>query len=243
VAQADELDDLMVALMEDERFASGARRFPRAVSGDQAVGIARLLHDEVDRGTQAREEAAAAQGITIACGRGCRRCCAEPLLVYHHEALAIAGWLEEPAQAAVKAAFLAAYPAWRAAMGDAPERLADLVAGAASQATYDAAHAAQTRRGILCAFNDADGACTIHPVRPVACRNGHAVETSDYCGADHPSGKSATRLQFVPLDRFLATIRRLDRALHHALGGARGRPESICVAVHRLLTSTAPPPR
>ena len=62
------------------------------------------------------------------------------------------------------------------------------------------------------------------------------ADTPDYCGADHPSGKPATRLAFVPLDDFLGKVRRLERALHHALGGPRGKPESICVAVHRLLT-------
>lgn len=218
-------------LLEDD----GAR--PLAI--DDALAVVGHLHTEVDRGTRAREQAARRAGITIACGRGCNRCCVELLLVHEGEALAVARWLGRPENAAVRDAFLAAYPRWRERVGDAPERLTELAA-AGDQRAFDAAHQAQMRAGVLCAFNDAEGGCSIHAIRPVACRNGHAVDTPDYCGADHPSGKPAVRLAFVPLDDFLARVRGLDQSLHRALGRPDRRPEALCVAVHRLLTSPGP---
>jgi Fe-S-cluster containining protein len=94
-----------------------------------------------------------------------------------------------------------------------------------------------TRKGILCAFNGPDGECMIHPIRPWLCRTGHAVGTPDYCGLDHPSGELPSRLEYAPLDTFKDKVSQLERALHNALGRPKWRPESICVAVHRLLTA------
>jgi hypothetical protein len=227
--------ELLDALLSDPAYASGRRSFPRTVTADDAVEITRYAQAEVDKGTQARDAAAARDGVTIACGKGCRRCCSEPVLIYEAEALVVARWLERPENAAAREAFLAAFPRWRDAVGDAPERLSEL-ATTSDQATFDAAHLAQQRTGVLCAFNAPDGSCMIHPARPVACRNGHAIDTPDYCGGDHPSGKAATRLQFVPLDRLVRKHHDLGRALHHALGRPKCKPESLCVAVHRLLT-------
>jgi len=237
-----DLGALVDQLLSDDAYASGRRSFPRTVTPDDAVEITRYAHDQIDAGTRARAEAAQRNGFRIACGRGCRKCCAEPVHVYAAEALAIARWLDLPENAAARAAFLEAYPRWREAVGDAPERLSDLAA-AKDWDTYVAAQTTELRKGILCAFNAADGDCLIHPVRPAVCRNAHAVDTSDYCGADHPSGKPATHLQFIPLDQFLQRNGSLERAMHHALGGARSRPESVCVAVHRLLTGTPAAPR
>jgi Fe-S-cluster containining protein len=231
---ATDLNALLDELTSDVAYASGRRPFPRTISNEDAMAIADFVHEEVDRGTEARAQAAASDGIKIACGRGCKRCCSELLLVYEQEALVVATWLRQPENAAVLARFLERYPRWHAAVGDAPERLQALVE-AGDKAAYNAAHVAQTRAGVLCAFNDDDGACSIHPARPVACRNGHAVDTPDYCGADHPSGRPAVRLAYKPLDDFLARVRQLDRATHNALGKPVWRPESVCVAVYRLL--------
>jgi hypothetical protein len=180
-----------------------------------------------------RAAAARQSGLTIACRRGCNACCEELVLVYHPEAERIARWLDLPENAAARAGFLERYPGWREAVGDAPARLADLVA-AGDKAGYDAAHVAQWRRRILCAFNDG-GDCTIYEVRPVNCRNAHALDTADHCAGDDPSGKVAARLQFKPLDDFLARVRKLERAAHHAIGGPTYRPEALPDAVHRRL--------
>jgi hypothetical protein len=224
---------LIGELLSDPAYASGRRAFPRTVSVEAAVAVAELAQREVDRGAAAREASAVRDGMRLACGRGCTGCCEEMVLVYAAEAERIAGWLRRPENAAVREGFLARLGAWREAVGDAPARLCELVSRD-DQAGYEAAHVAQWRRRILCAFN-VDGDCSIYEVRPVACRNAHAVDTAEHCVGDDPSGKSATRLQFKPLDDFLARVRQIERATHHALGGARRRPEALCDAVGRRL--------
>jgi hypothetical protein len=223
----------IVAELGHERYAR-ARRLPPPMAADDAAEIARALAEAVDDGTQKRAEKAAEDGIVIACGRGCNACCEEPILVELPEAQVVAEWLGRPENQHARAAFLAAYPAWRAAAGDGPARLADLIERGDKQG-YDVAHVAEWRRRVLCAFNQG-GDCTIYPVRPITCRNAHAVDTSERCRGDNPSGLPATRLAFEPLDRFLLQADRVLKAAHHATGGERNRPAALCDAVYRLLS-------
>jgi Fe-S-cluster containining protein len=118
-------------------------------------------------------------------------------------------------------------------VGDAPVRLADLFARR-DRAGYEAAHVAQWRRRVPCAFLDG-GDCTIYPVRPIACRNAHAIETNQRCFGDHPALVPASRLAFGPLDQFVRRADGLLAAAHAALGGERGRAEALCDLVARLL--------
>ncbi len=229
------LGGLIAQLLADAGYASGRRSFPRSVSRQDAADIAGIIHDEVDRGVAARQEAAAQEATKIACGRGCNYCCEEMVLAYEPEALAIVRWLRRAENEAARARFLEAYPRWREAVGDAAERLPALVA-AGDAPGYKEAHVAQYRRRVLCAFN-VDGDCAIYPVRPTNCRNAHAADTAERCRVD-AGLPPPTRLAFVPLDEFLVKARQLDRATHHAIGGKRGRPEALCVAVHRLLLAT-----
>jgi uncharacterized protein len=233
--EGERLGRLVAALSADAGYAIGARRFPRPVADDDAVAIAAALADEVDEGTAARAGAAAERGLTIACAPGCNACCEVTVMVYRPEALAIAHWLRRPENEAARAAFLAAYPGWRAAVGDAPERLSDaFVAGDA--AGYDALLLSTWRKRALCAFNH-DGRCAIYPVRPIGCRNAHALDTHALCPPDAPRPPAA--LAFVPLDRFMHTATRLLRATHNASGGARHRQEAVCASVKRLLDERA----
>ena len=62
----------------------------------------------------------------IACGEGCSACCANFVRCSVPEAMAVAAWLDEPAQAEVRARFLAKLPAWRERAGAA--ELAELEA-------------------------------------------------------------------------------------------------------------------
>src|SRR5262249_54904858 len=112
--------------------------------------------------------------------------------------------------------------------------LAEVIA-AGDREAQATAHVAHQRRRILCPFNH-DGDCGIYPVRPTVCRNGHAVETADYCAADHPSGKAATRLAFVPLDEFLRRVRLTEQALHLAIGARPLRLTALPDLVYALLT-------
>src|SRR5262245_6511038 len=122
------LSHVVSQLDADERYATGSRRFPGYVNKDDAMAIAEALAEEFDAGAARRAEAAARQGMTIVCKPGCNHCCTVVPMVYRPDALRIARWLLEPApeNQAAREAFLAAYPAWRAQLGDGVEKLPEL---------------------------------------------------------------------------------------------------------------------
>jgi hypothetical protein len=224
------LDPLIGELASDPAYATGERKFPRRVSLAEAAAIAGRLHDEVDRGVEARAAVIAGQGRELACKRGCNGCCEEPIMVYRPEAARVARWLELPDNAAARAAFRAAYPAWRDRMGDTPARLSAKFAG--DPGKYVEAHIEAWSKGILCAFNH-DGACSIYPVRPISCRTAHALDTSEHCSG--AATHAAVRASFVPLEQFVARSRKLLGAAHHAARGPKGRVEALCTVVYELL--------
>ena len=144
----------------------------------------------------------------IACGEGCSACCANFVRCSVPEAMAVAAWLDEPAQAEVRARFLAKLPAWRERAGAA--ELAELEAhldahgdgerrGAAWD-RYQALTVAWARKGNLCPFNER-GRCEVYPVRPLICRSVYVLDRADDCLPDrappkivsHPALESAFR--------------------------------------------------
>lgn len=225
------LTRLVTELAADPRYATGSRRFPLPISSEEAIAIAAAFAEEFDAGTSQRAALAARQGLAIYCKAGCSTCCEIMVMIYRPEALAIAAWLKQPENQEARAQFLAAYPAWRAAVGDTPERLSRLFA-AGQQTEYDALHLEQWRKRVLCAFNR-DGKCTIYPVRPLACRNAHALDTDANCRADSP--RPAAAVSFVPLARLLKDATRVLRAAHNATTPRRHEQQSICAFVHSLL--------
>jgi hypothetical protein len=198
---------------------------------DDAERLAAHLQAQVDRGVGARAEHAARGGVVIACGRGCNACCEQPVMVFAPEAQRIASWLARPENAGARAAFLEAYPGWRARAGDGPEQLAELYA-AGKRDEHRALHVVQQRRRALCAFNSG-GDCLIYPVRPVLCRAAHAVDTADHCRAD--ATVPVKTLVFRPLDEFVVRARNALRVAHNALGGPTNRPAALCQAVRDRL--------
>jgi Fe-S-cluster containining protein len=208
------------------------------VGEGDAEAIAEALSEEFDFGVQRRAEFAAAQGMRMACSAGCNRCCTIAVVVYRPEALRIARWLDRPENSTVREAFLAAYPAWRERMGDDIDKLPALFQDG-KQAAYDALHMALWRKGAMCAFN-VDGLCSIYPVRPLACKNAHALDTAERCVPDSPDGKPAQAAQFIPLDEFLRKALRLLRATHNAISSQRHHQESVCSAVYKLLQNPGP---
>jgi Fe-S-cluster containining protein len=225
------LGKLVGDLSSDPGYATGARKFPRPVSLDDAVTIANGLQSEVDGGVEARAAAVTANGDVIACTRGCNGCCEEPIMVFRPEAVQVARWLDRPENAEVRDAFLAAYPAWKQRTGDTSARLSELFDGDADR--YLEVHVAGWAKGVMCAFNR-NGDCSVYPVRPITCRNGHALTTSERCRAPTPA--PAVRATFVPLDDFIERTRWLLAAAHNAIGGGpKGRVEALCDVVHELL--------
>ena len=223
---------MMVQLISDPAYATGRRSFPRTVTVTDAADIADGLHHEVEAGTAARAKAMALQDIRLACHRGCAGCCEELVLVYRPESLTVARYLGSPAGAAARAAFVAGYPRWRDAVGDAPRRLADLLA--AADRRYEEEHRVQWRRRVPCAFL-ACAQCTVYPVRPINCRTANAIDVSERCFGDFPGGQPASRVVYPMLDRYIARTTPLLRAAHNAVGGPRGRAEALCTAVALLL--------
>jgi Fe-S-cluster containining protein len=140
-----------------------------------------------------------------------------------------------PEHAGERAGFVARYPDWRRTVGDRVEALPGLLAQH-RQSEFDAAHLDLWRKGALCAFNEG-GVCTIYAVRPIACRNAHALDSDARCVPDPPDGQPPAAVDFVPLKRFLAKSSRLLHATHNAVSSPsqRHQQEALCVAVYRQL--------
>jgi hypothetical protein len=220
-------------LLADREYASGRRRFPRTLTIDDALAITADIHEVLDQGAEARATAARRAGRPLACGKGCTGCCEELVLIFWPEALHIAGWLARPENAETRAWFADSYRAWKERVGDAPAQLSDAYASADEQRHLEL-HIAQWKKRILCAFNR-DGACTVYPVRPLLCRNAHAVETSKHCYGDDPTDIVPVRLTSREFDGWVEDARVTIRAMHHALGGPKIRPTALCQAVAELL--------
>jgi Fe-S-cluster containining protein len=234
--------ELLEELVSNPGYIDGRRRFPRTFTPYDALILTGTLHANVDRGCEARAGAARARGLVIACAEGCNHCCEHAVTVYLPEAIRIAEWLRLDENREAKEAFLAAYPAWRERVGDGFDRIFAAVGDDAKLA----AHLEQWQKKVMCAFNR-EGRCAIYAVRPVVCRNCHAVGTSERCQAERYDGRLPEAVRFPPLERYVAEAQRADKAMHHALGGPRGRKQALCVAVYELLTSdrhaAAAPPR
>jgi Fe-S-cluster containining protein len=225
VADADDsarVDELIAEL--------AAGKVERKLGLADAAALAARLHGQVDRGVAERAAMIEAKGWQVACKLGCAYCCEEPVMVHRPEAARVARWLDLPENAAARAAFRAAYPAWRDHQGDTPARLADVYVR--DPASYVDAHAKAWAKRVPCAFNVA-GACSIYAVRPIVCRTAHALDTAEACiGGTTQARQRAT---FVPLDQFVARARQLLAAAHQAARGPKGRVEALCAVVYELL--------
>ena len=196
----------------------------------EAVALTTVLTDQLEAAIEARADLLAQNGDRIACGRGCNACCHTIAVATEPEVVRIARWLDEPAQADVRAAFLAAYPVWRERLGPALDDVTRVIDRATAEDS-DRAFAAAFQRRALCAFNQ-DGACTIYPVRPALCRNAFALDTSERCGPD--GGGEARYYRHEPTEALLSTVQGILGVAHAAL--RRGAPrEPLCVAVARRL--------
>jgi hypothetical protein len=226
------LEAIVRTLAGDPRYATGARAFQGGLTDDEAAELAETLERDLDGGVAERAREAARLRLKIVCERGCNVCCEEPLIVYAPEALAVARWLASPANAEVREQFLAAYPRWAAARGDGALALAALAADDARRDDYEAQYRVEWGRRVMCAFN-VDGACSIYAVRPLLCREGHALETNERCvvGATVP----AKRLAGGPVEVFMQRASQILRGAHNALGEPRSRGDLLCAYVYRLL--------
>jgi Fe-S-cluster containining protein len=204
----------------------GRVRLPVLQHADVA-GIVMVMHAHLDEAVDERGAQAAAAGQHIACSAGCSSCCVSPLMVTEGEAVTVAEWLSLPEHADVRAQFLAAYPAWKAGIGDTAQALQR----AQTDEERRAAAIELKRKAVMCAFNR-EGLCSIYESRPSLCRKAHALETNEHCGAQGDGvvkyyEHARTEMTFEEQEPMRA-------ALHHALRSGHGL-EMLCSAVVRLL--------
>lgn len=212
------------AVQEAER--DGRVRLPVIQPGD-AAGLVMVMHDQLDAAIDERSAQATAEGHHIACSAGCSSCCVAPVLVTEGEAVTVAEWLKLPDNAAVRARFTAAYPAWKRGIGSTAEALHR----ARTDDERRAAAIELKRKNTMCAFN-ANGLCSIYPARPSRCRKAHALETNANCGAEGDG-----QVRYYEHERTELTFEEQEpmrAALHHALRPGSGL-ELLCAAVNRLL--------
>jgi Fe-S-cluster containining protein len=242
MSREERLAGLVTQLDADPRYAVGSRRFPGYVTVDDGVDIAAAFAAEFDEGVTMRARHAASQGMQIACKAGCNACCTIQVVVYAPEAQRIAHFLNQPQNAALREAFLAAYPVWRAQIGDGPERLAAVGKDPARKDEYDRLHIELWHKGAMCAFNH-EGKCSIYAVRPLVCRNANALDTAERCDPKSSGGRPASSVQFLPLDEFLRKATRLMHAAHNAVSRERHHQESVCSAVYKILNKASAEPK
>ena len=201
-------------------------RLPVIQPGD-AAGLVMAMHAQLDDAIDERTVAAAAEGLHIACSAGCSSCCVSPLLVTEGEAVTVAEWLKLDENKAIRAQFLAAYPAWKRGIGDAG---AALERARTDEERRDAAMQLK-RRAVMCAFNR-EGLCTIYASRPARCRKALALDTNAACGVE---GDGVVKyFEHVRTEMTFEEQEPMRAALHHALR-PNGNLELLCSAVQRLL--------
>jgi Fe-S-cluster containining protein len=205
--------------------ADRRRRLP-VVQAQDAAGLIAMMHEQLDRAIERRSTDTADAGIVIACQRGCHACCYYPVVTDEAEAVAVAQWLTQPENAAVRERFLVAYPAWRAAHGSTIEALV------ASPTKDDRVRACADyffQHGV-CPFNH-DGDCTIYPVRPALCRITHAVGSSEKC----EEGIGETTVSHGEVNATYDSQDEMRATLSEALRPGRG-VEALPKSVMRRLT-------
>lgn len=133
---------------------------------------------------------------TRACRRGCGWCCHQPVFVSAPEAVVIANHLRASRT--------------RAALVDLCARLRVLVAQRQALGDRESARASAVR----CAFLDDEQACSIHALRPVACR-GHLSASAEACAERYADPAAPA----PPIDPHAHTA---ARAVLHGISAALG---------------------
>lgn len=191
----DPMDDVAGRCAQDVERLVG-ELFDAILPSEEAFAV---LMDLVER----RIEAALARrtGPPSACGPGCATCCTVNVGTLGVEGAAVASYLRHelgPRGAERRAQALLAFHD-RVRWLDDGERI---------------------RARLLCPFLDASGSCSIHPVRPLACRSISSLDPADCRAAvagRGDDGCGTVRMDLLQLSVHEAALGALARAL-----GARG---------------------
>jgi Fe-S-cluster containining protein len=149
----------------------------------------------------AAEQSTAAVGRPVSCKAGCGACCRQPVPITETEVYHIAELVEsldEPRRSELRARFRAAADhfnstGWYDRFADHIRRASEMTAeegypeGMALIREYFAA-------GIACPFLD-DESCSIHPVRPIACREYLVTSPAENCADLSPT--NIDRVEFA----------------------------------------------
>ena len=210
---------------------SGQRvRLPVIKTAD-AAGISFAMMAEFDAAITERTAHIARDNFVLACHKGCNSCCYPPVVVSESEAVMVAEWLSLPANAEVRARFLANLPQWRRAVGDAS---AAVIAAKTAEERRTTA-ITYTRKEALCAFNH-EGACSIYPARPARCRMAHALVDNTHCAP-----WSDGQINYYTHHRTQITFEEQEdmRGVMHAAMRHDAPYEHLSNAVDRLLGASA----
>ena len=156
---------------------------------DVLLPIFQAITDELTARGTAREAAA---GRVVSCRAGCAACCRQVVPLAAVEARAVAA-LVAAMPAVQRDAVTARFAAARATLAAAgiTTRAADIVAlGAAGRDAYGRAY---FRLGVACPFLEAEN-CSIHPQRPLSCREYLVTSPASACADPHD-----TSIRPVPL--------------------------------------------
>lgn len=214
----------------------GPRRLP-VVQQSDAAGLVAMMHQQLDAAIARRDADIAAAGIPLACSPGCNACCALPVLIGDHEAVAVARWLAQPERAEVRERFLQAYEQWRGKLGSTFEAVVE----APDKQAREAACAEYFSHRAMCPLNH-DGLCSVYEVRPALCRTTHAINSNERCN-DHSA--SVQTIAHPAVEGTYEGQEAIRSALHASLRPHRPNElELLPKAVMRRLTrATAFPNR
>jgi Fe-S-cluster containining protein len=182
----------------------------------------------IDIGVEAVEH----RGEAVSCRKGCGACCRQPVPISKIEARAIARLVDdlpEPRRSIVRERFVdARYRLAAAGLLEAfahPERVTGTDAMANSARYFNL--------GIACPFLE-DESCSIHPDRPLACREYLVTSPAENC-----SRPAESELRPVPLPaRVAAAVRAGDRPTPDGVGWVL-----LALAPDWAATHPEPPPR
>lgn len=205
---------------------------------DQSLREARAAvlagHERIDAAVGRMLPVLREQGQQVACGEGCNACCESLVRISYAEALVVADFLAQPAQAAARARFLERLPRWQEQAGDDPTHLSALLEQGRGQPAagpaWDAFHAATLayqRKRNLCPLNH-EGRCEVYPARPVICRAVLVVGSAEFCSPDR--GRLPTTVSGSELDQTVREVAPSNLALSARSGEPQRRPLPLLVA-------------
>ena len=184
-------------------------------------------------------KAVEAEGKTISCKAGCGACCSQPVPIAETEVYHIAEVVEqlpEPRRTIVKQKFADAVAHFTEL--DWFDRMRTTAARAATEPREKVVEAIQKialeyfNESVSCPFLD-EGSCSIHPVRPIACREYLVTSPAENCS--NPTAGTVNKIDlFIKASDTVRTVGRTDKfrkmgfiPLIKALALAEEYPESF----------------